>query len=149
MFERFNADARQVVVHAPEQARELHHDFVGTEHLLLGIARHGGGVGGQVLDALGLRLEVVRNAVVQEIGWYDRYVEGLIPFTQRAKDCLGLALRASLRLGHEYVGSEHLLLGLIDDGDGLAARILAAGPGLATVRDQVLASLRAFEPPAR
>ena len=142
MFERFTERARQVVVLAQEEARGLKHNYIGTEHLLLGLLREQEGVAARALESCGVTLAEVRDQVGRIVGYGDEVVTGQIPFTPRAKKVLELALRESLSLGHEYIGTEHLLLALTRMDDGVAARILLdfdAGPE--TVRSTVRAML--------
>jgi ATP-dependent Clp protease ATP-binding subunit ClpC len=124
MFERFTERARQVVVVAQDEARALKHDHLGTEHILLGLAGEGEGVAAQVLSSLDVTVEEVRAQVVRIVGSSDKATTGQIPFTPRAKKVLELGLREALSLGHEYVGTEHILLGLVRENEGVAARIL-------------------------
>ncbi|MCX6373013.1 MAG: ATP-dependent Clp protease ATP-binding subunit [Actinobacteria bacterium] len=124
MFERFTERARQVVVLAQEEARALKHNYIGTEHLLLGLLREEEGVAARVLDSLEVSVEEVRAAVVRIVGSGEESPQGQIPFTPRAKKVLELALREALSLGHNYIGTEHILLGLVREDEGVAARIL-------------------------
>ncbi len=124
MFERFTERARQVVVLAQEEARELKHNYIGTEHLLLGLLREGDGVAARVLGALEVSLEDVRGEIMRIVGEGEHEAQGQIPFTPRAKKVLELALREALSLGHNYIGTEHILLGLVRESEGVAARIL-------------------------
>ncbi|MCL4310700.1 MAG: ATP-dependent Clp protease ATP-binding subunit [Actinomycetota bacterium] len=124
MFERFTERARQVVVLAQEEARGLKHNYIGTEHLLLGLLREEEGIAAQVLITLEVTLDEVRIQVAQIVGTGDEAAAGQIPFTPRAKKVLELALREALSLGHNYIGTEHILLGLIKENEGVAARIL-------------------------
>ena len=124
MFERFTERARQVVVLAQEEARALKHEYIGTEHILLGLLREEEGVAGRVLESLGVTIERVRGEVVRILGIGEGESAGRIPFTQRAKTVLELALREALSLGHNYIGTEHVLLGLISVDEGLGVRIL-------------------------
>ncbi len=124
MFERFTERARQVVVLAQEEARALKHNYIGTEHLLLGLLREEEGVAARVLDSLDVSVEEVRAAVVRIVGSGEESPQGQIPFTPRAKKVLELALREALSLGHNYIGTEHILLGLVREDEGVAARIL-------------------------
>jgi ATP-dependent Clp protease ATP-binding subunit ClpC len=124
VFERFSERARQVVVMAQEEARALRHNYIGTEHLLLGLLREDSGVAAQVLESLGVTVEEVRAQVAEIVGEGDEVTTGQIPFTPRAKKVLELSLREALSLGHNYIGTEHLLLGLARENDGVAARIL-------------------------
>ena len=123
MFERFTERARQVVVFAQDEARELRHNYIGTEHLLLGLLREGG-MGAQVLDALNVTVEEVRAQVARIVGQGDEVTTGQIPFTPRAKKVLELSLREAMSLNHNYIGTEHILLGLVRENEGVAARIL-------------------------
>ena len=126
MFERFTDRARRVVVLAQEEARLLNHDYIGTEHLLLGLAHEGQGVAAKALEVLGIRLEALRSQVEEIIGRGESEAasSGHIPFTPRAKKVLELSLRESQQLGHNYIGTEHVLLGLIREGEGVAAQVL-------------------------
>jgi ATP-dependent Clp protease ATP-binding subunit ClpC len=139
VFERFTDRARRVVVLAQEEARMLNHDYIGTEHLLLGLASEGDGVAGRALTSLGISLEAVRGQVEQIIGQGQAVPRGHIPFTSRAKKVLELALREALQLGHNYIGTEHILLGLIREGEGVAAQVLQnLGADLNRVRQTVV-----------
>ena len=124
MFERFTEQARQMVVLAQEEARLLKHNYIGTEHLLLGLLRDEGGPAGRVLESLGVTSSRVRAQVVQIVGSGEEVTSGQIPFTPRAKKVLELALREALSLDHNYIGTEHVLLGLVLENGGLAMRIL-------------------------
>ena len=124
MFERFSDRARRVVVLAQEEARMLEHNYIGTEHILLGLIHEGEGIAARSLRALGIDLETVRGEVEAIIGRGRQPAPGHIPFTPPAKKSLELALREMVRLGHDYIGTEHLLLGLIREGDGVAAQVL-------------------------
>ncbi|HET7128054.1 MAG TPA: Clp protease N-terminal domain-containing protein [Gaiellaceae bacterium] len=124
MFKRFTERARQAVVFAQDEARGLKHNYIGTEHLLLGLLREEEGLAARVLDSLDIALEEVRNRVVVIVGRGEAVPTGQIPFTPRAKKVLELALRESLALDHQYVGTEHILLGLVREPEGVAARIL-------------------------
>jgi ATP-dependent Clp protease ATP-binding subunit ClpC len=124
VFERFTESARQVVVLAQEEARALGHNYIGTEHILLGLLREQQGLAAQVLASFGMSHERVRNEVVQLIGPSEATAAGQIPFTPRAKKVLELALREALSLGHDYIGDEHILLGLIRGNEGIAATVL-------------------------
>src|ERR671922_1476889 len=123
MFERFTERARQVVVLAQEEARSLRHNYIGTEHLLLGLLREEG-VAAKLLDSFDVTVEEVRAQVARIVGQGDEVVTGQIPFTPRAKKVLELSLREALSLGHNYIGTEHILLGLVRENEGVAARIL-------------------------
>jgi len=139
MFERFTDRARRVVVLAQEEARLLNHDHIGTEHILLGLIHEGEGVAYLALTELGISLDAVRAQVEAEIGQGGEAPGGHIPFTPRAKKVLELSLREALQLGHNYIGTEHILLGLIREGEGVAARVLVGlGAGLDRVRQQVV-----------
>jgi len=149
MFERFTDRARRVVVLAQEEARELGHNYIGTEHLLLGLLRDGEGIAARALEALGIRLDAVRQEIRQIIGKGSGMPAGHIPFTPRAKKVLELSLREALQLGHNYIGTEHILLGLIHEGEGVAAQVLVRlGAGLDRVRVQVVQLLQGLEPSA-
>jgi len=142
VFERFTELARQAVVFAQEEARSLEHNYIGTEHLLLGLLREEEGVGTRALKSLGVSLEGVRGQVAQIIGLGDEVGTGQIPFTPRAKKVLELSLREALGLGHNYIGTEHLLLGLVAEGEGVACRILLDfGVTAETVREAVARAL--------
>jgi len=124
MFERFTEPARQVVVLAQEEARTLKHNYIGTEHILLGLLREDEGLAARVLESLDITVERVRGQVVRIVGSGEEVTSGQIPFTPRAKKVLELALREALSLGHNYIGTEHILLGLVRENEGVAARIL-------------------------
>jgi ATP-dependent Clp protease ATP-binding subunit ClpA len=124
MFERFTERARQVVVLAQDEARLLKHNYIGTEHELLGLIREEDGVAARVLATLGVTLELVREEVRRIVGTGDGFSSGQIPFTPRAKRVLELAMREALSLGHDYIGTEHILLGLVREGEGVANAIL-------------------------
>jgi ATP-dependent Clp protease ATP-binding subunit ClpC len=139
MFERFTDRARRVVVLAQEEARMLNHNYIGTEHILLGLIREGEGVAAKALESLGISLEAVRQQVEEIIGQGQQAPSGHIPFTPRAKKVLELSLREALQLGHNYIGTEHILLGLIREGEGVAAHVLVKlGADLNRVRQQVI-----------
>ena len=127
MFERFTDRARRVVVLAQEEARMLNHNYIGTEHLLLGLIHEGEGIGARALESLGVTLNAVREQVQDIVGPGPQAPNGHIPFTPRAKKVLELSLREGLQMGHKYIGTEFLLLGLIREGDGVAAQVLAVG----------------------
>jgi hypothetical protein len=150
MFQRFTDRARQVVVLAQEEARRLDHNYVGTEHILLGLISEGGGVAARALESLGIGVVAVRQQVEEIIGQGQQAPSGHIPFTPRAKKVLELSLRESMQLGHTYIGTEHILLGLVREGDGVAAQVLVRlGADLNRVRQQViqlLAGRAAAEP---
>jgi len=139
MFERLTDRARRVMDLAQDEARRLQHNYIGTEHLLLGLLGEGEGVAAQALESLGIGLAAARQQVEQIAGRGQQAAPEHIPFTPRATKVLGLARREALQLGHHYIGTEHILLGLIREGDGVAAHVLAAlGAGLNPVRQQVL-----------
>jgi ATP-dependent Clp protease ATP-binding subunit ClpA len=145
MFERFTDRARRVVVLAQDEARRLNHDYIGTEHILLGLLHEGKGVGAKALESLGISLDAVRQEVEEIIGQGQHTPSGHIPFTPRAKKVMELSLRESLQLGHTYIGTEHILLGLIREGDGVAAGVLVKlGADLNRVRQQVVILLDAY-----
>jgi ATP-dependent Clp protease ATP-binding subunit ClpC len=145
MFERFTDRARRVVVLAQEEARLLNHDYVGTEHLLLGMVAEGQGVAATALESLGISLEAVRAQVEEVIGQGQQAPSGHIPFTPRAKKVLELSLREANQLGHNYIGTEHLLLGLVREGEGVAAQVLVKlGADLSRVRQQVIQLLSGY-----
>ena len=139
MFERFTDRARRVVVLAQEEARMLNHNYIGTEHILLGLIHEGEGVAAKALESLGISLDAVRQQVEEIIGQGQQAPSGHIPFTPRAKKVMELSLREALQLGHDYIGTEHILLGLIREGDGVAAQVLVhLGADRNTVRQQVI-----------
>ncbi|MBC7230816.1 MAG: ATP-dependent Clp protease ATP-binding subunit [Actinobacteria bacterium] len=139
MFQRFSDRARRVVVLAQEEARMLNHNYIGTEHLLLGLIQEGEGVAAKALESMGISLEAVRSQVEEIIGRGSTAPTGHIPFTPRAKKVLELSLREALQLGHNYIGTEHILLGLIREGEGVAAQVLTKlGADLDRVRNQVV-----------
>ncbi len=139
MFQRFSDRARRVVVLAQEEARMLNHNYIGTEHLLLGLIQEGEGVAAKALESMNISLEAVRNQVEEIIGRGSSAPTGHIPFTPRAKKVLELSLREALQLGHNYIGTEHILLGLIREGEGVAAQVLTKlGADLDRVRNQVV-----------
>ena len=139
MFERFTERARRVVVLAQEEARMLNHNYIGTEHILLGLIREGEGVAARLLESLGISLESVRQQVKEIIGRGEQAPSGHIPFTPRAKKVLELSLREAKALGHNYIGTEHILLGLIREGSGVAAQVLVKlGADLNRTRQQVV-----------
>src|SRR5262245_42249860 len=138
MFERFTDRARRVVVLAQEEARLLNHNYIGTEHLLLGLIHEGEGVAAKALEGLGISLEAARARVEESIGQGQRTPTGHIPFTPRAKKVLELSLREALQLGHNYMGTEHIVLGILREGEGVAAQVLAGfGADYVQVREQV------------
>jgi ClpA/ClpB-like protein len=139
MFERFTDRARRVVVLAQEEAAGLNHNYIGTEHILLGLIREREGVAAKALESLGISLEAVRAQVEEIIGQGQSAPTGHIPFTPRAKKVLELSLREALQLGHNYIGTEHILLGLIREGQGVAAQVLVKlGADQPRVRQQVV-----------
>ncbi|HET9872747.1 MAG TPA: ATP-dependent Clp protease ATP-binding subunit, partial [Propionibacteriaceae bacterium] len=146
MFERFTDRARRVVVLAQEEARMLNHNYIGTEHILLGLIHEGEGVAAKALESLGISLEAVRQKVEEIIGHGQQSPSGHIPFTPRAKKVLELSLREALQINHSYIGTEHILLGLIREGEGVAAQVLVKlGADLNRVRNQVLQLLSGFQ----
>jgi ATP-dependent Clp protease ATP-binding subunit ClpC len=145
LFERFTDRARRVVVLAQEEARLLNHNYIGTEHILLGLIHEGEGVAAKALESLGISLEKVRQQVEEIIGAGQSPPSGHIPFTPRAKKVLELSLREALQLGHNYIGTEHILLGLIREGEGVAAQVLVKlGADLGRVRQQVIQLLSGY-----
>ncbi len=139
MFERFTDRARRVVVLAQEEARMLDHNYIGTEHILLALIHEGQGVAARALTALGISLAATRQAVEDIIGRGTQAPSGHIPFTPRSKKVLELSLREALQLGSDYIGTEHILLGLIREGDGVAAQVLvSSGVDLNRARQQVI-----------
>ncbi|GAB3072434.1 ATP-dependent Clp protease ATP-binding subunit [Phycicoccus sp. Root101] len=146
MFERFTDRARRVVVLAQEEARMLNHNYIGTEHILLGLIHEGEGVASKALESLGISLESVREQVQEIIGQGQQAPSGHIPFTPRAKKVLELSLREALQLGHNYIGTEHILLGLIREGEGVAAQVLVKlGADLNRVRQQVIQLISGYQ----
>jgi ATP-dependent Clp protease ATP-binding subunit ClpC len=146
MFERFTDRARRVVVLAQEEARMLNHNYIGTEHILLGLIHEGEGVASKALEQLGVSLDAVREQVQEIIGQGQQAPTGHIPFTPRAKKVLELSLREALQLGHNYIGTEHILLGLIREGEGVAAQVLVKlGADLARVRQTVIQLISGYQ----
>ena len=146
MFERFTDRARRVIVLAQEEARGLNHNYIGTEHILLGLIHEGEGVAAKALESMGISLEAVRQEVEEIIGQGTEPPVGHIPFTPRAKKVLELSLREGLQMGHKYIGTEFLLLGLIREGEGVAAQVLVKlGADLPRVRQQVIQLLSGYE----
>ena len=146
MFERFTDRARRVVVLAQDEARGLKHNYIGTEHLLLGLISEGEGVAAKALETMGIKGEAVRASVIEIIGEGEKPVEGHIPFTPRAKRVFELSLREALQLGHNYIGTERLLLGLLKEGEGVAAQVLTKqGADLAQVRQTVIQMLSGYQ----
>jgi ATP-dependent Clp protease ATP-binding subunit ClpA len=145
MFERFTDGARRVVVMAQEEARMLNHNYIGTEHILVGLVRDDDGVAGEGLESLGISVEAVRQQVEEIVGKGEQAPSGHVPFTPRAKKVLELSLREALQLGHDYIGTGHILLGLIREGDGVAAQVLVRlGADLNQMRQQVIQRLHRF-----
>jgi ATP-dependent Clp protease ATP-binding subunit ClpC len=145
VFERFTDRARRVVVFAQEEARLLNHNYIGTEHVLLGLVREGEGVAAQALTSMGIGLDAVRGQVEKIIGQGQAAPTGHIPFTPRAKKVLELSLREALQLGHNYIGTEHILLGLLREGEGVAAQVLQQlGADLNRVRQTVIQLLSGY-----
>ena len=150
MFERFTDRARSVLVLAQDEARQLHHGYIGTEHILLGLVRQGDGVGAEVLTSFDITLESVRNEVRAMLGdVHDPTAHAQNaspPFTPRAKKVLELSLREALKLGHSYIGTEHILLGIIREGESVATQVLARlGVSLAAARQRVIALISGQE----
>jgi len=146
MFEKFTDKARRVVVLAQEEAKLLNHNYIGTEHILLGLIHEGEGVAAKALESLNISLEQVREQVQEIIGQGQQAPSGHIPFTPRAKKVLELSLREALQLGHSYIGTEHLLLGLIREGEGVAAQVLTKlGADTNKVRQQVIQLLSGYQ----
>ncbi|MFC0680560.1 ATP-dependent Clp protease ATP-binding subunit [Lysobacter korlensis] len=146
MFERFTDRARRVVVLAQEEAKMLNHNYIGTEHILLGLIHEGEGVAAKALESLNISLDAVREQVQDIIGQGQQQPTGHIPFTPRAKKVLELSLREALQLGHNYIGTEHILLGLIREGEGVAAQVLVKlGADLNRVRQQVIQLLSGYQ----
>jgi ATP-dependent Clp protease ATP-binding subunit ClpC len=139
VFERFTERARQVVVLAQDESRTLGHDYIGTEHILLGLLREQEGLAARVLESFDLTTEEVRAEVVSIVGLGEAAATGQIPFTPHAKKALEFSLREALSLGHDYIGTEHVLLGLVRADDGVAARILLdVGADANTIRNEVI-----------
>lgn len=146
MFERFTDRARRVVVLAQDEARGLNHSYIGTEHVLLGLIHEGEGVASKALESMNISLDAVREKVIDMIGKGDTEITGHIPFTPRAKKVLELSLREAVQLGHNYIGTEHILLGLLREGDGVAAQVLKKlGADLETVRQKVVHMLSGYQ----
>jgi ATP-dependent Clp protease ATP-binding subunit ClpC len=146
MFERFTDRARRVVVLAQEEARMLNHNYIGTEHILLGLIHEGEGVAAKALESLGISLDAVRQQVEEIIGQGQQAPSGHIPFTPRAKKVLELSLREARRLGHNYIGTEHILLGLIHEGDGVGAQVLRGfGVDFNRARQQIIQLLHGWQ----
>ena len=146
MFERFTDRARRVIVLAQDEAKLLNHNFIGTEHILLGLIHEGEGVAAKALESLGIALEAVRAQVEEIIGQGQQVPTGHIPFTPRAKKVLELSLREALQMNHSYIGTEHILLGLIREGEGVAAQVLIKlGADLSRVRSTVLQLITGYQ----
>ena len=146
MFERFTDRARRVVVLAQDEAKMLNHNYIGTEHILLGLIHEGEGVAAKALEQMGISLEAVREQVEEVIGHGQTQPTGHIPFTPRAKKVLELSLREALQMNHSYIGTEHILLGLIREGEGVAASVLIKlGADLNRVRNTVLQLLSGYQ----
>jgi ATP-dependent Clp protease ATP-binding subunit ClpC len=142
VFERFTERARQVVVLAQDESRTLKHNYIGTEHILLGLLREEEGLAARVLESLEITVEEVRAHVARIVGQGDEVTTGQIPFTPRARKVLELALQEGLSLGHHYIGTEHLLLGLVRENDGVAVRVLLEFDADAdTIRNEVIRML--------
>ena len=147
MFERFTDRARRVLMLAQEEARLLNHSFIGTEHILLGLVHEGDGLAAKALGRRGMTLEAVRREVEEKVVAVGRVPTGSQPFTPRAKKVLELALREALQLSHNYIGTEHLLLGVIDEGEGVAALVIQSlGVDLDALRADVFAFMSGFVP---
>jgi ATP-dependent Clp protease ATP-binding subunit ClpC len=145
VFERFTDRGRRVVVLAQEESRMLNHNYIGTEHILLGLVHEGGGVAALALEKLDISIDAVRQQVGEIIGQGQAAPTGHIPFTPRAKKVLELSLREALQLGHNYIGTEHILLGLIREGEGVAAQVLQKlGADLNRVRQTVIQLLSGY-----
>jgi ATP-dependent Clp protease ATP-binding subunit ClpC len=144
-FERFTDRARRVLVLAQEEARLLNHSFIGTEHILLGLIAEGEGLAAQALAQLEVSRDEVRERIEETIGLSGSPSTGSPPFTPRAKKVMELSLREALQLGHNYIGTEHLLLGIVREGEGVAAQVLISlGADLPTVRQQVMLMLQGY-----
>jgi hypothetical protein len=142
VFERFTERARQVVVLAQDEARALKHNYIGTEHILLGLLREEEGLAARILELFGIGIEDVRGQVGRIVGWGDEPTVGQLPFTPRAKKVLELSLREALKMGHNYIGTEHVLLGLVRENEGVAARILVDfGADAESIRNEVIRML--------
>jgi ATP-dependent Clp protease ATP-binding subunit ClpC len=145
MFERFTDRARRVVVYAQDEARMLNHNYIGTEHLLLGLIHEDEGLAARALKTLGVSLDETRQEIEDIIGRGEGAQTGHIPFTPRAKKVLELSLREALQLDHSYIGTEHILLGLLREGDGVAAQVLVrSGVDLNMARQEVIRLLRGY-----
>jgi ATP-dependent Clp protease ATP-binding subunit ClpC len=149
MFERFTDRARRVLVLAQEEARLLDHNFIGTEHILLGLIHEGEGVAAKALASIGISLETVREKVIETVGPAGSPAAGSPEFTPRAKKVLEFSLREALQLGHNYIGTEHLLLGLVREGEGVAAQVLVGlGAELSRIRQEVIRLVSGYAPRA-
>lgn len=148
MFEKFTDPARRVIVLAQEEARMLNHYYIGTEHLLLGLASNGRTIAGLVLDRSDFTYEKVRRHVETIIGTGQEEIRGHIPFTPRAKIVLELSLRQALQLGHSYIGPEHILLGMMQKGEGVGCQILGSSIVMSELRDAVIAEIKKTSTPA-
>lgn len=145
MFERYTDRARRTISLAQDEARNLKHNYIGTEHLLLGLIAEGEGVAAEALQELGISLKLVRDELAKKVGEGSASTEGHIPFTPRAKKVLELSLREALQLGHNYIGTEHILLGIIREGSGIGAEILKdLGAELSDVRHAVIKILTTY-----
>jgi ATP-dependent Clp protease ATP-binding subunit ClpC len=150
VFERFTERARQVVVLAQDEARALRHNYIGTEHILLGLLREEEGLAARALESLDVTLEEVRAQVARIVGPGEEVTSGQIPFTPRAKKVLELSLKEALSLGHKYIGTEHVLLGLVRENEGVAARILLDfGLDSEKLRNEVMSMLSGRGPAPR
>lgn len=146
LFERFNDNARRVIVTAQAEAMALNHHYLGTEHILLALLRDSDGVAAKVLESLGADLLVIRRQVEDAVGRGQQIPRGHIPLTARAKSVIELSMREALQVGHNYVGTEHLLLGLIREGEGVASQVLAsAGVDTRRVRQEIIEALAGHE----
>jgi ATP-dependent Clp protease ATP-binding subunit ClpC len=146
MFERFTDRARRTVVYSQEEARILGHGYVGTEHVLLGLIREGNGLAAKALESLGIALDALRERAVEAAGRGDQAPAGHIPFAEQTKGVLKQALRESVALHHNYIGTEHILLGLIHETEGVAAQVLSAvGVDLDRTREQVVRLLDEYQ----
>ena len=142
MFERFTERARQLVVLAQDEARALKHNYIGTEHLLLGLLREDEGIAARVLESFDVTVEEVRAQIARIVGQGDEVETGMIPFTPRAKKVLDLSLREALSLGHKYIGTEHILLGIVRENEGVASQILLDfGADAHTIRNELVRML--------
>jgi ATP-dependent Clp protease ATP-binding subunit ClpC len=142
VFERFTERARQVVVYAQDEARGLNHNYIGTEHILLGLLREEEGLAARVLESLDVTVEEARSKVARIVGQGDAVTAGQIPFTPRAKKVLDLSLREALSLGHNHIGTEHILLGLVRENEGVAAHVLLDfGADAETIRNEIIRML--------